>query len=80
MKIGHLAYDSLVALEHCPWGHITADEREIKDSAKSVRSARFFIRMLSSRIEQRFRNSESEPGDSPSEVDDVDDKRDKKGS
>jgi hypothetical protein len=31
-------------------------------------------------VEQRFCNSESESADSPSEIDDVDDKSDKKGS
>ena len=31
-------------------------------------------------VEQGFCKSESESGDSPSETDDVDDKRDKKGS
>jgi len=31
-------------------------------------------------VEQGFCNSESEPGDSPSGINDVDDKKDKKGS
>lgn len=40
---GYFVYDSAVASQPCPPGHITADKREIKNSSK-LSSATSFIR------------------------------------